>query len=899
VKQQGKLIAAVMVLLLAVAACNPESARDTENPRAAITAPAGGAELAVGTVQVTGTASDNTGVTSVELIVDGAVAGTTTVSDETWSLAWNAAEAGEFTLVARAHDAAGNTADSAAIQVTVSAPPGSEASGTEGDDETGDNGDKGDNGEDGKDGDGKDGEGDKDGEDGKDAEAPAVSITWPAKDSVLPANKTLTLRGTAGNGSPVATVKVFADGVLLGAAELNDADWAFDWQAGDPGPVTLHAKAFDEAGNAGESELVSVTLTGGVIEGELVLRPGLTPPASAAAAIQTLDQLSSPASELALPAPNQIMVLLESGRLTLPAGIDSSQTAKLQSEVQSLARSYGLLNAHVYAPTLGFAVMDVPAGMSPELAAAGLSRDSRVRAASPSYWMFPDATPNDQFFPRQWAIDMLDGEVAWNTSTGKGSVVVAVLDTGMAGAPGWTNLVGLHPDVFPNLIDGYDFVSDYDLDQELGGLQPYEEAVEAFPVLRYLDADEHPGWDRFPVEEYTFNTDLTISDFGGHGTHVAGTIGAAGNNGSGIAGVNWNVSIQPIRVLGSVGGLSSDVIAGVMYAAGIPVYAPGTSGPAIENKTPARIINMSLGGGPYDAVSDLVYTHLLQDLGVLVVAAAGNSSEDTDLVPHYPSSYRAVMAVSSVDYILDDGSSPGVTFSDFFSNYGSDIDISAPGGLCWKDAEAFMNWNLATGLCDAAPFVISAGWSWFEAAAEPANLVRDDRPLYYFSAGTSMAAPHVAGAAALALSINPKLSALQLWDLLTGTASRVDDSHLVGYGEPDQEHDPFYGYGLLNLAAVVEAAGSGEIQAVTRTAFVEAQALGSSFVRRIEAEADLTFSFTDLPAGEYEIRAGVDANGNGLIGESGEYYGEFEAPVLIESGETIEGDISVILRRLP
>jgi serine protease len=121
------------------------------------------------------------------------------------------------------------------------------------------------------------------------------------------------------------------------------------------------------------------------------------------------------------------------------------------------------------------------------------------------------------------------------------------------------------------------------------------------------------------------------------------------------------------------------------------VYAPGTTAPPLINPTPAQVINMSLGGGAYDAVSDIVYTHLLEELGVLVVAAAGNSGEDLDVTPHYPSGYRSVMAVSSVDYLLDDGGEPGVTFSAYFSNYGEDIGISAPGGFCWLDGDAFMN----------------------------------------------------------------------------------------------------------------------------------------------------------------------------------------------------------------
>lgn len=215
------------------------------------------------------------------------------------------------------------------------------------------------------------------------------------------------------------------------------------------------------------------------------------------------------------------------------------------------------------------------------------------------------------------------------------------------------------------------------------------------------------------VHGYDFVTgDSDPSDENGHGTHVSGTIGAVGNNNYGVVGVNHTVSIQALRVLGASGsGYTSDIISAVNYAA-----ANGAS-----------VINMSLGGPGYSEVfEDAIRsagTH-----GVLVVVAAGNEAADNDSTPTYPASYAlpnmiTVAATDDNDELAD------------FSNYGaSTVQIAAPG-------------------VDILSTV-------------PTN------QFAYFS-GTSMATPHLAGAAALIKAANPDLSALSLRALILDTGDTL------------------------------------------------------------------------------------------------------------------------------
>jgi serine protease len=307
--------------------------------------------------------------------------------------------------------------------------------------------------------------------------------------------------------------------------------------------------------------------------------------------------------------------------------------------------------------------------------------------------------PNDPCYALQWSYWPREGEGAhvaaggaglpalWSRTTGARSVVVAVIDTGIA----------VNADNQPdNLAPGWDFVSNVGNSGDGDG----------------RDSDPSDPGDVF-------------ASF--HGTHVGGTVGSAfSNNGVEVASVNWQVSVQPIRVLGGLGGETGDIIDAVRWAAGLPV--PGVP----INETPARIINLSLGGpgacprAMQDAVDDATAA------GALVIAAAGNDARDAG--GFSPSGCRNVFTVAAGDL-------QGRLAR--YSNFGASVELMAPGG----DVRADLN---ADGVPDG---VIST--------------IRDGLANYN---GTSMAAPHVAGVAALLLAQDPSLTPVELGERLTATA---------------------------------------------------------------------------------------------------------------------------------
>lgn len=331
-----------------------------------------------------------------------------------------------------------------------------------------------------------------------------------------------------------------------------------------------------------------------------------------------------------------------------------------------------------------------------------LEAEPGVRYAEPNYIYRTTRAPNDPYYgPYQWGLNNMgqgagtpgadiSAEQAWNTTTGSRSIVVGVVDTGIDAS---------HPDLSANLWSA-------PAGWNLFGCGPGTQGYDAV------------------------SNDCVPDDAHGHGTHVAGTIGASGNNGQGVTGVNWNVSIMPLKALDSSGsGTTTDAIWAIEYA--VQAKARGVN---------VRVLNNSWGGPSY---STPLYDEInyAGSYGILFVAAAGNASSDNDTTPMYPASYDlpniiSVAATDNRDNLA------------WFSNYGArSVDIGAPGQDILSTLPTY-----------------------------PTTTYYQGNYLFYgFLDGTSMAAPHVAGAAALVLSA-PGLGGLSVAQL---------KDRLLSCGDPD------------------------------------------------------------------------------------------------------------------
>lgn len=333
-----------------------------------------------------------------------------------------------------------------------------------------------------------------------------------------------------------------------------------------------------------------------------------------------------------------------------------------------------------------------------------LQARSDVLYAEPNYLRFPLATPNDPFYKNLWALHNtgtifdspgltpgidIDAERAWNITTGSRDVVVGVVDGGID-----VTHIDLQANIWKN-----------PLDQPGNGV---DEDGNGF-------IDDFNGFDFF---HNTGSTSFSAGDSGTHGTHVAGTIGAVGNNSIGVVGVNWEVSLMSLKVLGEQSEPSAVSTVSLMIRAysyvkkmrELWISSGGTKGANI------RVLNNSLGGyNRSQAEADIIED--LSDAGILFVAAAGNDFRNNDTFPVYPAGYDlpnviSVAASGFIDTLTN------------FSNVGTrTVHMSAPG----------------IGIQSTTP-----GSS------------------YESLQGTSMASPHVAGAAALILAAHPNIDVRRL-----------------------------------------------------------------------------------------------------------------------------------------
>jgi len=346
--------------------------------------------------------------------------------------------------------------------------------------------------------------------------------------------------------------------------------------------------------------------------------------------------------------------------------------------------------------------------------AARLANRSDIEYVEPDQILYPVLVPNDPSYTQQWHYASpssgryganLPG--AWDITTGSPSLVVAVIDTGI------TN----HADLAGRTVAGYDFISDSRIGNDGNA--------------RDADASDAGDWITSAEAASGFFAGCPVGNSSWHGTHVAGTIGALSNNGSGVAGINWQSKIQPVRVLGKCGGYTSDIADGIRWAAGLAVSGAPT------NPTPARVINMSLGGSGACGTTTQSAITAATNAGTIVIVAAGNSNADAS--GFNPANCVNVITVAST----------GPTGNKaYYSNYGATVEIAAPGGdkqVSSTDGGVLSTLNAGT--------TVPAGdtYAWYQ--------------------GTSMATPHVVGIVSLMKSLNPNLTTAQAIQLLQSTVT--------------------------------------------------------------------------------------------------------------------------------
>jgi serine protease len=373
----------------------------------------------------------------------------------------------------------------------------------------------------------------------------------------------------------------------------------------------------------------------------------------------------------------------------------SAKAAGAATRLAALAAVTGRESTFVRFTASGAAIYDLGAPLGRDAGAilAALRKAQGVAAAEPDLWMTADNLPGDPRAAELWGLlgpsDAspygIDASEAWATSTGSG-VVVAVIDTGLVA----------HEDLAGQSVAGYDMIWDAAVSNDGNGREP--------------NASDPGDWCGSKPSSW-------------HGTHVAGTIAALSSNAIGVFGGAPGVKIQPVRVLGTCGGYLSDIADGIRWAAG------GSVAGVPANATPARVLNLSLGG--LSATCPLEMSAAIADArsrGAVVVVAAGNSAIDASQFT--PANCGGVITVAATDQMGKRAS---------FSNYGPAVELAAPGVVILSTVDSGTT--------------VPAGSTY-------ANY-----------AGTSMAAPHVALSAALLAAAAPTLTPAQIETILATTST--------------------------------------------------------------------------------------------------------------------------------
>lgn len=456
----------------------------------------------------------------------------------------------------------------------------------------------------------------------------------------------------------------------------------------------------------------------------------------------------------------------------------SSMPASATQRAGKLASAAGVAIQHKRSSTTDTEVFKLDRQMAGEELQAVLDRlnaDPAVAFAVADQRRKAQRLPSDPMVADQWYLLSVETaathtDEAWDLTTGDPATVVAVLDTGVRFE---------HPDLAGKLLPGYDFVTNAAVANDGGG--------------RDSDASDPGDWLEAADRGQAIFSDCDTQASSWHGTRVASLIGATTDEAFGLAGAGWDTRLLPVRVLGKCGGFDSDIIDGMRWAAGLPV----TGVP--DNPTPAKIINLSLGG---DGACTAAYQQAASEVtaqGSLIIASVGN-----DGIPvGAPANCDNVLGVSGIRHA---GTKVG------YSNLGTGADIAAPAGNCVNTTIVDPTpTNPAGTPCVYALLVARDSGTTIPEISTYSNRFSQA------NFGTSFSAPLVAGAAALINSVNPQFTPAQFTTLLQETASpfptsssttttfcRVPTNFVQG-----QEcicTTATCGAGMLNTAAAVTAA---------------------------------------------------------------------------------------------
>jgi serine protease len=510
---------------------------------------------------------------------------------------------------------------------------------------------------------------------------------------------------------------------------------------------------------------------------------------------------------LALAAPEaRVIVAFKADAASLQREVRPLAAEPAAQQTQRLQRRADALAAHAGRPlTAGRSLAERwqvlrAEGLSSEDLAARLAGHPDIAWAVPDHRRRALMVPNDPLYPvanrplgptvGQWTLrapdatflSAVNAEAAWDRrpSGGQG-IVIAVIDTGVRPE---------HPDLAGRLLPGIDTIVDAATANDGDG--PDADATDPGDWVTSEDVRRDPR---------NFSS-ACIGPSSWHGTQVATIAGALTNDNNGMAGVAWGARILPVRVLGKCGGYDSDIIAGMLWAAGLQSAA------GIANSHPARVLNLSLGGGGACTQAYIDAVQRINAVGAVVVAAAGN---DTGQAVGSPANCPGVIGVGGLRHA---GTKVG------FSDLGPQISISAPGGNCV---------NITAGSPCLYPILAGSN----NGAQGPAASIWTDS--YDITVGTSFSSPIVAGTAALMLSGRPQLTPAEVRTALqasarpfptSGADNGPDDPTPVPIcrapGGDDQLQcyctTALCGAGMLDAAAAVAASDGGFARIAVQTA---------------------------------------------------------------------------------